>query len=1137
MTAWNGGQDGVEAPAARMGVMRHDAPETEPELEPQSRDSLRLALAAAPVLYRPEGAPLPLPTRDAALLAWLALEGPTPRTRLAQLLWPDSDTDAARNALRQRLFQLRRQSGAELVAGNATLTLAPGVTHDLAESDSVLGEGRHDFGPELAAWLEQQRGRRRARTRQSLVELCEMAAQAGDHADALSHARELLALEPLSEEAHRRVMQLHYLAGDRAAALQAFDRCELLLKDEVGARPSADTLALLATIEHANAALPGALGGAVPASVLRPPRLIGRDAEWQALLQAWQANAVLKLSGEAGMGKTRLLNDLAQRHGPAAVKVSARPGDASVPYAVMARLLRAWLALSPMPLAEHDRRELARLLPELGEPPAAGERRELALRDALDAALARAVAAGLAGVLVDDLHFADAASLETLQQLCSSQVAVAWVLAFREAELSPAGQALVHDTLQDARSLALEPLSLDAVAELVDTLGIAGLSGAALAPALLRHTGGNPLYLLETVKALHQQGPLGAPEGAAVALPSARNVVQLIGRRLTQLSPAALKLARCAAVAGQDFSTALATQVLEAGPLDLADAWAELEAAQVLRDAAFAHDLIHDAALATVPPALARRLHALIAQALAVQGAAPQRLAAHWVASDLPHHAVPWLQEAGRQAAVAMRPEEACASYLRAADLLQSQGQNGEAFQSLLTLLTQLYAPATQEIQAVLDRMDQLATDPHQRALVADRRSDVLTRQGNFAGAGEVAQRALATLALEAHPALASRLLCSVAAADLAQGQHDRAIERMHRADDLAARSDDVDAQCQVAQYFASVLDHAHRYAEAYRAHRRAYELLVELRRAPVELISVASNIAGNRTLLGLFDGALEMVQVCYRVAGEGAIDLASQWPSLRVHHAYTLLGLAEYTEAVHCFEQAQVDIATHMPGWLPAVHNMTAMLWMHLGQWARARQSVDAALAGATSLPRYHARALRLRAQIALALRESPDAALAEQIETSGENAGPLVQHQDGLARTLVLPPGEAYALACRARDDALARQMPNQVLEAETRCAGAALRGGLHEQAAQHAREALKRLAEVTPTSFYRGEVWLVAAQALEPTSPVERQRVLEVATAWIQETARQRVPAEFRDSFLHRNPVNRDLLAWAARFPGAT
>ena len=110
----------------------------------------------------------------------------------------------------------------------------------------------------------------------ALVELADMAERARDYADALSHAQELLALEPLSEAAHRRVMRLHYLRGDRAAALLAFDRCEQLLKDEVGAKPSADTLALLATIEQ-SAASPTAVVSLLPTGRARyPPRCNGR---------------------------------------------------------------------------------------------------------------------------------------------------------------------------------------------------------------------------------------------------------------------------------------------------------------------------------------------------------------------------------------------------------------------------------------------------------------------------------------------------------------------------------------------------------------------------------------------------------------------------------------------------------------------------------------------------------------------------------------------------------------------------------------------------------------------------------------------------------------------------------------------
>ena len=120
------------------------------------RPSLHLSLSGSPQVRLADGSSAPLAPRDAALLAWLALEGPTPRIRLAQLLWPDSPPEAARNALRQRLFQLKKQFGDGLIAGTATLALDDRVRHELAESDSVLGAADHGFGQELSDWLAQQ---------------------------------------------------------------------------------------------------------------------------------------------------------------------------------------------------------------------------------------------------------------------------------------------------------------------------------------------------------------------------------------------------------------------------------------------------------------------------------------------------------------------------------------------------------------------------------------------------------------------------------------------------------------------------------------------------------------------------------------------------------------------------------------------------------------------------------------------------------------------------------------------------------------------------------------------------------------------------------------------------------------------
>ena len=74
---------------------------------------IRLQLAGAPHLARDDGRVHELERREAALLALIALEGPTPRGKAAALLWGDGDTERQRSSLRQRLFQLRRRTGCE----------------------------------------------------------------------------------------------------------------------------------------------------------------------------------------------------------------------------------------------------------------------------------------------------------------------------------------------------------------------------------------------------------------------------------------------------------------------------------------------------------------------------------------------------------------------------------------------------------------------------------------------------------------------------------------------------------------------------------------------------------------------------------------------------------------------------------------------------------------------------------------------------------------------------------------------------------------------------------------------------------------------------------------------------------------
>jgi DNA-binding SARP family transcriptional activator len=803
---------------------------------------LRLLLSQAAQVTVPSGVALTLAPRDAAVLAWLALEGPTPRARLAALLWPDSDTEAARNSLRQRLHKLRKAVGAELISGETTLALAEGVSHDLHESDTVLGHGAHDYGPEFSAWLAQQRERRNGRLRRTLTELADMAERSGDHADGLGHAQELLALEPQSEAAHRRVMRLHYLRGDRAAALLAFDRCEQVLKDEVGARPSAETLALLATIERAapDAVLQPA--ATVPAALQRPPRLIGRDAECRALARAVDAGGVLLLTGQAGMGKSRLIAELvgggaAPADASRCVSVCARPGDAAVPYAVAARWLRG-LALRPdIQLDAVQRGDLACVLPELG-PPSARARQDdrTRLLAAMTALLGAAAQQGLRAVIVDDLQFADAPSVELLHALAGN-TPCAWIIAMRPDELGPVARELVqaHAASTTTLKVPLEPLGTDAIAALLDSLAIEGIGGLAQAQVLRQRTGGNPMFLLETLKAVlasraeatlasraANNGGDSAARTSLLAWPRAESVQRLIQQRLTRLGPLALKLARCAALAGQDFSSPLAAEVLGLQPLDLADAWAELEDAQVLDDGAFAHDLIAEAALGLVPKAIARALHAEIGRILERSGGEPARIAAHWLAAGEPRKAAPHLSAAARRAHAAWQRAEAAVLHEQAAIILREAGDRRGAFDAYFAAAE----AASQSVgrvgfAAFGQALQALADDDGQRAAAALVPAAILLEERQLDTMRQLVLEALPRAQRADLPDIEVELLWDLTMVHLDRGElaegaqrAEQALARLADVDPATARLTQVGTRFKLSQALGSVLAATGQYAK-----------------------------------------------------------------------------------------------------------------------------------------------------------------------------------------------------------------------------------------------------------------------------------------------------------------------------------
>ncbi|WP_161883442.1 BTAD domain-containing putative transcriptional regulator [Deinococcus alpinitundrae] len=259
------------------------------------------------------------PTRRAsALCAYLVLEGETPRSRLAALLWPDHEEPSARVNLRQELRRLRTTPlGAHLHAGGDSLSLSAESVSDAGLFERLSRQG--DFAaalphyggrlldgtefldaPELADWLEAQRERLQTLWTAALAAQARALEDGGQVADALALWQQLLRTDELRERWHAEVMRLHLRLGERGAALRQFARCQTVLSAELGLTPLPETLALA---EQARRAVPAPSAHPRPRPALPlPPLLVGR-ADAQAALRQ---RADTLIVGEPGIGKSAL---------------------------------------------------------------------------------------------------------------------------------------------------------------------------------------------------------------------------------------------------------------------------------------------------------------------------------------------------------------------------------------------------------------------------------------------------------------------------------------------------------------------------------------------------------------------------------------------------------------------------------------------------------------------------------------------------------------------------------------------------------------------------------------------------------------------------------------------------------------
>lgn len=415
-----------------------------------------------------------------------------------------------------------------------------------------------------------------------------------------------------------------------------------------------------------------------------------------------QGHALL-LRAPAGMGKSRLLQELVSRAETDGVRVFAGRAfevEAEFPYAVVADLFQPYLRAHPERLKEliQQSPDLAGLFPttvsglasESSQPPAS----KIRLFEAFLTCLGALCASQPALVILDDIHWADPASLDLIHYVTHNLDGLRLLLVMA----SRSEGEMVNEPLQNVVAslsrtghltvVPLAPLSLTDVAEMTrQLLQMEEPPSPQLVDSLYRETGGNPFFLEETLKAMVQARVLYRQGGAwhrrqvpAPGIPA--TIREAILSRLTRLAPEERRLLEIAAVYGVRIPLGTLQALVDMDQLALLDVLDHLLGLQLLEEESvpsgpvykFAHHKIQEASYRELSAARRQLLHGHVATRLeALYGTTPDHhadeLALHFgLAGQAQYMArsIAYDIRAGARAAALFAYHRAANLYLRA---------------------------------------------------------------------------------------------------------------------------------------------------------------------------------------------------------------------------------------------------------------------------------------------------------------------------------------------------------------------------------------------------------------------------------------------------------------------------------------
>ena len=621
--------------------------------------------------------------QPALTVARLVLERPKPLSRgeLAELLWPGDRPPRWEGPARQVVSRARAllvTTGAPSTCltsrgGSVELQL-PGevevdveiAVRDTATAEQLLRTRDWELAEQVsrralehlrlpffpgsdAEWTKRWQDRLHSQLLRALHAGSDAALGARAPARAVALAEEALGIDPFDEVATRALMSAYEASGSRGQALTAYERCRLLLDDELGVRPAEETeaayLALLGSAPRSNIRISNATRSPTRSE---PLPFVGRQAELARLDVDWDAvrdgdTRAVVIAGELGIGKTRLAAQIAHaaRRDGALVLWGACLADVGLPYQPFGDLLKQLVTSRPSAIAGLGplAADLASLIPQLMP---SNEQAAPAADDIARTRLFRAVQGAFENVadepivlVIDDLQFADEDALALLRHLAPAlaERPCLLVLTARNVE-GPAAAALadLHRRMPTV-TFGLRGLTVD---DLVEVLNLVGVKLAddvhSVARQLVARTTGNPFYVTQLV--LDAQATRRPFDAAAV--PDA--VAQLVARRVDTLERDLRSTLALAAVAGEEFDLATLESCSSMESDRLLDIVEELAHQRFLAEQGaerftFVHALVRDAVLATITDTRRQRLHRRLADALAASHADPSLLAHHYLAA------------------------------------------------------------------------------------------------------------------------------------------------------------------------------------------------------------------------------------------------------------------------------------------------------------------------------------------------------------------------------------------------------------------------------------------------------------------------------------------------------------------------